>query len=487
MKKKYSDIGIETPGRGISSQNGNDDLNDDNVLMIYNKVATSYKYTSTSHNLDINSYYKLSIDVKTLLDGDNTDELAGAYITVSGGAEANWAAINTQGEWKTYTLYIETSELTSGTISVVLSNGIGANNSSGHMSKGYAFFDNVVLEKVSEVDEDDKDAVAFKKADYDKVALSDTVAKYSMKTANAEFDFASSTTSVPYTPSKYSLVAGYGSGENASTSSTYTVRGIIDTNNFDKEASSLTHLNNSLQSVGKTLADLKTPEDSVGTRMLYMQNKDDTAFAYRSSVAMNFDTNKYYEVSIWARTYITKGNATIRLTDGTNEDSNGYTLVADSNDKWTKYTFYVQANQFRATSLFLELWLGFGGQDDKDTLAKGAVLFDSLSLKEITMTSEEFKNIATSDTTQKIGLYTPEENMTSISLDDFDIQNKEDAIKDRSIFKKIDANNFTADDYFKENPGMPVIEASEIFKSSVLAINNYLPTSTVLSTLTKPE
>lgn len=489
LKKKYSEITIDSPGRGISSEGGNEELKDENILMIYNKTATSYKYTSSSSSLDTNSYYKLSIDVKTMLDSDNTDELAGAYISVSGSAEANWEAINTNGEWKTYTLYIETSELSTGSISVVLSNGIGS-KTSGHMSKGYAFFDNVVLEKVSEVDEEDTNAVAFTKADYDKVAASDNVAKYSMKTANAEFDFATSTTSAPYTPSKYTLVSGYGSGENASTSSTYTVRGIIDTKNFDKDASSLSHLNKSLQSVGKTLADLKTPEASSGSRMLYMQNKEATAFGYRSSVAMNFDTNKFYEVSIWARTYVTQGNATIRLTDGTNKDSNGYTLIADSNDEWTKYTFFVEANQFRATSLYLELWLGFGGQDDKDTLAVGAVLYDSLSLKEITR--NEYAAINVNENTQKkISLYTSEENMESISLSNFDIQNKEDVkeeMKNRTTFKTIDTKNFVADEFFKENPQKPVdVENSDIFNANVLAINNYLPASTVLSTLTKPE
>ena len=485
LRRKYSDINIESPGRGLTSES-DEELDDSKILMIYNKTATSYKYTSSSHNLDMNSYYKLSVDVKTMLDSDNTDELAGAYISVSGAAEANWQAINTNGEWRTYTLYIETSELSSGSISVVLSNGIGS-KTTGHMSKGYAFFDNVVLEKVSEVDEDDKDAVAFTKADYDKIQISNNVAKYTMKTANAEFDFATSTTSLPYTPSKYTLVAGYGSGENSSTSSTYTVRGIIDTATFDRDgaSSALSNLNASLQGAGKTLADLKVPDGSVGSRMLYMQNKQATAFGYRSSVAMNFATNKFYEVSIWARTYITKGNATIRLTDGTNEDSNGYVLTADSNDKWTKYTFYVEANQFRATSLYLELWLGFGGQNDNEQ-AEGAVLYDSLTLKEMTRAEYEAVN-ADANTQKKISLYTSEENMESISLDGFDVQNKEDSIKNRSAFKILDTKNFTADDYFKENPQKPVdVENSDIFGANVLAINNYLPTSTVLSTFVKP-
>ena len=115
LRKKYSDIDIATPGKGSSSKD-NEDLDDDKILMIYNKVETSYNYTSTSHTLEINSYYKLSIDVKTMLADDNTDERAGAYISVGSGAEAAWEAIDTKGEWVTYTLYIESSELSTGTI-----------------------------------------------------------------------------------------------------------------------------------------------------------------------------------------------------------------------------------------------------------------------------------------------------------------------------------------------------------------------------------
>ncbi len=112
LKKKYSHISVSSPGRGRSSD-GNDELDDDDVLMINNRTATSYKYTSDSQSIDTDSYYKLSVDVRTILDSDNTDPLAGAYIYVNGAAYARWEAINTQNEWKTYTMYIETSEISS--------------------------------------------------------------------------------------------------------------------------------------------------------------------------------------------------------------------------------------------------------------------------------------------------------------------------------------------------------------------------------------
>lgn len=487
LQKDYSSINIASPGRGTSSSS-NKNLDDNKVLMIHNMTATSYKYTSSSHTLSKDSYYKLSVDVKTLDIDKSEDSLAGAYIYVNGSAYSAWEAIDTQGEWKTYVLYIEGSQLADGTITVVLSLGIGAKNT-GHMTKGYAFFDNVYLENLSEVDEEDENEKAFTKEDYEAVKVGvdnetgNIIAKYSMTMSDSEFDYASSTTSVPYTPSKFSAVAGYGSGDNSSTSSSDTAKGILDTNTIADSASSLTSLSSLLELKGLTLADLTVAPESVGTRMLYLQNKIENAFGYRASVAMNFDSNSYYKVSVWANTFLQSGSASIRLTNGTSEDSNNYTIDnIDTNGQWTQYTFYVAGNQFRSNQLYLELWLGFGGKNDTSTHAKGAVFFDNTTLEVIT--ADEYNSATESDSAKKIDLLTNTDNITSISLDSFSTQDTENAIKDKSIYKVIDTANFVADDYFKENPGKPVVFENEKFAPSVLAINNYYPTATVISNLT---
>lgn len=487
LQKEYKHITSSSPGRGKSSED-NDELDDDKILMIDNRKATSYKYTSDSHTLDKNSYYKLSVDIKTILDDDNTDDLAGAYIYVNGSAYARWEAIDTHNEWKTYTAYIETSELTSGNITVVLSLGIG-NGQTGHMTKGFAFFDNVVLEKVSEVDEDDENAVAFTKADYDKVEVTEYVAKYTMKVNDGEFDYASSTTSTPYTPSKYTQVAGFGSGDSASTSSSYLAKGIIDTDTFANESvkSSLSSLSAALTKAGQSLDTLKTPEASVGSRMLYIQNKQATAFGYRADTEMNFDLNKFYKISVYARTYLESGKASIRLTDGTNTDSRNFTIDVDTDGEWKQYSFYIVANQFRSTTLKIELWLGYGGSNDTDTHAEGVALFDLVTLDEIT--KADFDNANDSDTVKKLdGLLTSYENMTPVDLNDFAVQNTDDLNKElakRTTFELIDTDDFTADEHFKENPNKPVdTENTTVLNSKVLAINNFAPTATTLSTLT---
>lgn len=486
LQKDYKHITSSSPGRGTSSES-NEELDDDKVLMINNRKPTSYKYTSDSHTLDAKSYYKLSVDVKTILDADNTDDLAGAYIYVNGAAYARWEAIDTHNEWRTYTAYIETSEITFGSITVVLSLGIG-NGQTGHLTKGFAFFDNVVLEKVSEVDEDDEDAKAFTKADYDKIAVSETVAKYTMKVADSEFDYASSTTSTPYTPSKYTQVAGFGSGENASTSSSYVAKGIIDTDTFTNEGvrSSLKTLSDVLEQSGQSLDDLKTPEQSVGSRMLYMQNKLATAFGYRADTEMNFDLNKFYKVSVYARTYLEQGKAYIKLTDGTNTDSNNFTIEVDNDGQWKQYSFYVAANQFRSSTLKLELWLGYGGANDTDTHAVGVALFDLTTIEEIT--KADYDDATDGETVKTVDLLTSYDNMKPVELGDFKVQNPDDlneTLANRTTSALIDTDDFTADEHFKENPGKPVdIENTMVLNSKVLAINNFAPTATTLSTLT---
>lgn len=479
LRKEYKSITIASPGRGETSS-VNENLDDNKILMIHNMTATAYKYTSSSHTIAKDSYYKLSVDVKTLLE-DNTDDLAGAYIYVNGSAYAGWEAIDTNGEWVTYTLYIESSELSDGSITVMLALGVG-NTETGHMTKGYAFFDNVYLQNLSDVDEDDEDAEAFTKEQYDDVAVSATVAKYTMKTVDGEFDYASSTTSVPYTSSKYSTIAGFGSGSNASTSSTYISKGILDTNVIADNKSSLSALESLLTAQGSSLENIAVPEDSVGTRMLFMQNKQATAFGMRPSTGMNFAANTYYELSVWANTYLTSGSASIRLTNGTNDDSNNYTIDGISTSgTWTKYTFYVAANQFRSSELYLEFWLGYGGANDTDTHAEGAVFFDHITLEEIQ--ESVYTSATESATVKKIDMLSDENNMTSVDLSSFGILNSDDAIQGRSTYEVIDTDNFTAGEFFKTNPGKPVEFSSQIFNSNVLAINNYLPSAITLSTL----
>ncbi|MDE7373213.1 MAG: hypothetical protein K2N18_04040, partial [Clostridia bacterium] len=131
-----------------------------NALMVYmpeeskdadgNKIygPTAYGYTSASFSLAKGSYYKLSVDVLTYKINGEKEEFRGARIYVSSNTYAEFEAIDTNGEWKTYELFIETSPASSTSLTLLL--GLGKYNSyfSKGLTSGYAFFDNVSLEKI---------------------------------------------------------------------------------------------------------------------------------------------------------------------------------------------------------------------------------------------------------------------------------------------------------------------------------------------------
>ncbi|MGN0788491.1 MAG: hypothetical protein ACI4MY_01030, partial [Christensenellales bacterium] len=190
-KKNYGSI--ENPGKTGE---------DDKILMIYNKVATSYKYTSASITLDKNSYYELTFSVKTLLT-DPTDT-SGAYVYLNGDAYAEFKAIDTNGEWKTYKIVIESSNTGTSSISLILSAGINSTYTQGHV-----FFDSVVLKNLTDVEEGE---TAFTAEDFAGVTVDEYTAKYSVVGGDKEFDYASiSSTSTFKTPSKYTGNVGTGS------------------------------------------------------------------------------------------------------------------------------------------------------------------------------------------------------------------------------------------------------------------------------------
>ena len=245
---------------------------DDNILAIYNKTATSYKYTSASVTLSADKVYKLSVWVKTDIytdasyynswlnrDSDETQELdenrTGAYVYVNGVAYAAFEAINTGGQWQELVTYIDTHNSSGGSITVILSLGTG-NWSTGYMTAGYAFFDNITLIDLNEeyadgdsefvdgdssLDEDAADAKAI--ADFNAATVGTAkdsednhpvhTAKYDMGSGDTSFDYVTKT-STPYSSSRWSGAAGKKTdGTNFSTSSTNLQRGVIDAENAD--------------------------------------------------------------------------------------------------------------------------------------------------------------------------------------------------------------------------------------------------------------
>ena len=353
-KKTYGSI--ENPGKTGE---------DDKILMIYNKIKNSYKYTSANVTLNKNSYYELTFSVKTLL--TDPSETSGAYVYLTGDAYAEFKAIDTNGEWKNYKIVIETSNMSTNSISLLLS----AGSTTDANTQGHVFFDSVVLKNLTDVEEGE---TAFTASDFASLVTDEYTAKYSAIGGDKEFDYASiSSTSTFKTPSKYTGNVGKGSGNSAPSSSSYLEKGIVDVT----ATSSVT--------VGDAQYTLTTAEGSQGNNILVINNKKATAYGYRSSVATRFFAGKYYAVSVNVRTNIIDGNgATLKLTNGTDTDERNIVInnINTAGD-WQTVTFFIQANDKRNNDLYLELWLGQGGANDTATHVRGIASFDKITIKEV--------------------------------------------------------------------------------------------------------
>ncbi|MDE6302815.1 MAG: hypothetical protein K2M36_04445, partial [Clostridia bacterium] len=158
------------------------------MLIINNTVKSAYRYTSSSTTLKENSFYKVSVWVRTYgLQGD--DDTSGANVELYLGSKDEsdkpliFSAINTfkaateeggnpTNDWTCYTFYVKTLDDNVTNVSIRLSLGkyssenIDGENVARGLTSGYAMFDDVTIEKITEdefdgieVGEDDKTVI----------------------------------------------------------------------------------------------------------------------------------------------------------------------------------------------------------------------------------------------------------------------------------------------------------------------------------------
>ena len=145
----YNETSYDAPGHPESTN--------ENILMIKSTDDTYYTYKSTlTRQLTSGNYYKIEVLVKTDRLGQNSDNIVykdsanrnaypfGASIDVDG-IEANFIGIDTDGEWKTYTIYINCT--TSSSINLKLS--LGSKNAK---TKGAAYFSTASISQIEESD-----------------------------------------------------------------------------------------------------------------------------------------------------------------------------------------------------------------------------------------------------------------------------------------------------------------------------------------------
>ena len=375
-----------------------------NALMIYmpeeNETGdedygpTAYGYTSASFSIEKNAYYKLSVDVLTYGiagDPDNEDADPGARIYVSSATYAEFAGIDTDGKWVTYEIYIEGGVSSSSSLTVNLSLGKYSSYYSDGLTTGYAFFDNVTLEKLTDDEggktaaekyadatEREKDQYEAEKNDSAEVR---TVATASLKLTNGGFEFGSTSIASSTAPSGWSMVRG----DSAPSSDRF--NGIVSLSSFEedyadfvsssyyiKDGDSVVRYYPAEQLAG--IADRVVSRDGVMGDNVYMLSQQlMTAQGIRTSRDIVIEKNKYYILSV--DVYLANiygAGMTLRLTGSGNDieitgiasnptgDDNAVVYGSPEQGKsttgWTTFTFVIHGNSYRDMSYKMEMWLG---------------------------------------------------------------------------------------------------------------------------------
>jgi len=320
-----------------------------NLLMIWNKTATAYGYTSTSKTLSANSYYKVQANVKTHLAG-------GASISIAHGDTVKiFDNINTNGEWATYTFYVQVG-LNSTTAKITLSAG-----SASAKATGVVFFDNVWYATILE-DE-------FKEA-----TATDSIMKYTLTTDSFETQMTDDEIAQPANFTG-AIVSG------APSASKYYTAGVINVNHFSE---------NIQDDFGMTTA----PEAHSGNELLaiYLKNVDNgSAYAY-TSAKYTFNADGYYRVKVWAKIQnVNDGDfASVRLSLS-DTDTATFTVTQT---EWTEFTFLVKMDDEALSNVVLKLALGEYNKDSDDKVitddyAKGYAFFDDVTIE--TITKEDYE------------------------------------------------------------------------------------------------
>ena len=145
---------------------------------------------------------------------------------------------------------------------------------------------------------------------------------------------------------------------------------------------------------------LKNPSDKDGDGYVYMLNNYTaseeigwgTAQKLASSSAVSLSAGKIGKFSVWLKTQNITGvsaneyGANIRLVNSFNGTSQSeFRLNAIRADEWTEYVIYVKADSLYASSITLNVGLGYGdGANDKFTYCtEGTVYFDNVTFEEL--------------------------------------------------------------------------------------------------------
>ena len=336
--QKYGVVNTQTfdadlSGLNLSNLNNPNKTENQNVLMMYNETADTLSYTSAAKNLTAKSYHKFEVEVNT-----QNAPLKVSLITKKDEKEVELASktLNTNGSWQNVEMYLYTGFQA---MNVSLKLTLETEN------YGYAYIDN---------------------AKYN----------YALTSAQLEEQFNNATNSELTVKADMSKLLDNDSIENFSSST------LFESEKVSGVESGLITLNST--HLDEVIYDAESLEkfNSLSGKAYGIRATDDVHYTAKSNVGFKLTTGTdvYYKISVSVFTQNISTNdkevdtekvgATLKLTGF----DNSFTSIKSEND-WTTYTFYIQAQSDITT--YLELSLG-----NEDVKAKGDVFFGNIEFKD---------------------------------------------------------------------------------------------------------
>lgn len=319
-------------------------LQDTNALVLASvKQEGSIYYTSSAATIEKGKYYRLQFSVLTDITSTNTNGDKGAWVIVDGAIYAEFPKIDTNGEWKTYELYIEANNYENRTFTMKLWLGHGPSKAllnsataeiNPYLTKGAVLFDNIICEEITATE------TQTPKQIYDSKIITDSsvtqkvsilhlpdLGIYQQKnetissTSTNTYSFRSGTTSTSLT-TEYSNTANFTliKGKSDLTSNVPTVDGsflgivdlskmyyfdaakegaarFINTYNVFNAKSSFVAPNRAdfMTDTGVYLVKDKTLPD---TKALMIYHNDLSGAGFKTAKSLLIEKNKYYKISV---------------------------------------------------------------------------------------------------------------------------------------------------------------------------------------------
>lgn len=383
-------VAVSNPGTPEASEKEkNDDKDTKSVYMIHNRAASYANIkNNTSFSVSSNSYSKITVWIKTVGVHETASEV---YLRIKSSSSQSSdfpisvSAINTNGEWRKYTFYIEGQASKAQSLWVEV--GLGENNTEGYdNATGTVFIDDVVLSSTS-------------KGEYKSYV-------------NNETDF-------------IKTASFYSESDNIENKAEMNVEGFepISVAQFMQENDIDLYPFSDDDEIYKLVNDGSSK--SVGGSLI-------------NPVTVNHPSNgTHYRISFYVRTKdirVDKG-ANIYLYDVENKNDNTYTTyfskvraqadaADDSFNGWVRYSFYIKPSNVRDFTLQLEMWLGnMINPEGIDEAVTGTLYVTEISVEEITMS--DYSGASSGSQSKKVDLssssFTPQgsSTLTNGSFDSF--------------------------------------------------------------------